>query len=81
MSVDNESAPRIPDPEVVPTMELWPDVGRLLGLGRTATYDRANDGSIPTVRLGRRFVVPTAALRRLLGLDAASAVRDLERVP
>lgn len=50
-------------------MPLWPDVGQLLGLGRSATYEAARRGAIPVLRFGRRTVVPTAALRRLLELD------------
>jgi hypothetical protein len=59
----------IPDPPDRPVMDLWPEVGQLLHLGRSATYDAARRGDIPTLRLGRRVVVPTAALRRLLALD------------
>jgi hypothetical protein len=51
-------------------MNLWPETGRILGLSRSATYDSAARGEIPTLRFGRRVVVPTAALRRLLGMDS-----------
>ena len=54
-------------------MQLWPEVGQLLGLGRAATYDAARRVDIPTIRFGRRIVVPTAALRRLLGVDAPAS--------
>ena len=50
-------------------MQLWPQVGKLLGLGRAATYEAARRGDIPTIRFGRRITVPTAALRRMLGID------------
>ncbi len=60
----------IPWPEDQPTMQLWPEVGQILGLGRAATYDAARRGDIPTIRFGRRIIVPTAALRRMLGLEA-----------
>lgn len=59
----------LPDPEEVPTLELWPTVGKALRLGRSGTYEAARRGEIPTIRFGRRVVVPTAALRRLLGLE------------
>jgi excisionase family DNA binding protein len=39
----------------------------ILGIGRSSAYDLARSGEIPTLRLGRRLVVPVAALRRLLG--------------
>ena len=60
----------IPDPLDVPTLPLWPDTGKILGLGRSAVYDAARRGEIPTLRFGARVVVPTAALRRMLQIDA-----------
>ncbi len=35
---------------------------QLLGLGRTAAYDAARRGQLPTRRLGRRLLVPVPAL-------------------
>jgi len=35
---------------------------KLLGLGRTAAYDAARRGELPTRRLGRRLLVPVPAL-------------------
>lgn len=58
----------IPDPEERPTMSIE-DAGRELGLGRSAAYEAASRGEIPTISFGRRKVVPTASLRRLLALD------------
>jgi hypothetical protein len=60
----------LPDPEVQPTVPVWPVAGRALGLGRSATYDAVARGDIPVLRWGRKIVVPTAALRRLLALDS-----------
>jgi len=60
---------RLPDPRAQPTLNLWPATGRLLGLSRQATYDAANRGDIPTIRIGRRILVPTAALARLLCIE------------
>ncbi|WP_220793063.1 helix-turn-helix domain-containing protein [Nocardioides stalactiti] len=50
-----------------PTRVLWPDTGRALGLGRSATYAAASAGEIPTIRIGRKILVPVPALLRLLG--------------
>ncbi len=60
---------RLPDPRTQPTLNLWPETGRFLGLSRQSTYDAANRGDIPTLRIGRRILVPTAALARLLCID------------
>jgi excisionase family DNA binding protein len=40
--------------------------GRILGISRGAAYKHAKDGSIPTIRLGKRLLVPKAALDKLL---------------
>lgn len=45
-----------------------PEAGRLLGIGRDAAYRAAADGTIPTLRLGRRIVVPVPKLMALLGV-------------
>lgn len=45
----------------------------LLGIGRTAAYDAARTGTIPTIRLGRRVLVPVPALLRMLGRSSGSA--------
>jgi hypothetical protein len=39
----------------------------ILGLSRQGSYDAARRGEIPTIRLGRRLLVPVIPLRRLLG--------------
>jgi excisionase family DNA binding protein len=52
------------------TLDLWPDVGRMLGLSRPSTYAAAKNGQIPTIRIGGRILVPRAALERLLDCGA-----------
>lgn len=42
------------------------EAGRILGISRGAAYTHAKDGSIPTIRLGKRLLVPKAALDKLL---------------
>jgi len=42
------------------------EVMRLLGLSRSAVYDRIADGTIPSVRIGGRLLVPRKSLERLL---------------
>lgn len=43
-----------------------PTAGRLLNLSRATAYSLCAQGIIPTIRLGRRLVVPKAALEKLL---------------
>ena len=40
--------------------------GKVLGLSRASAYVAAQTGDIPTIRIGRRLLVPKAALERLL---------------
>ncbi len=44
------------------------EAAALLGLGRSAAYEAARRGQIPTRRLGRRVVVPVPALLAWLGV-------------
>lgn len=48
--------------------------GRALGLGRTKSYQLARAGDFPCriLRVGNSYLVPTADLLTLLGLDAAA---------
>jgi excisionase family DNA binding protein len=41
-------------------------VARELGISRNTAYECARTGQIPTVRLGRRLLVPRAALESML---------------
>lgn len=43
------------------------EAGRVLGLGETAAYRAARDGTMPTLRFGGRIVVPVPKLLALLG--------------
>jgi len=49
-----------------------PEAGKLLGIGRNAVYEAARRGDIPTIKIGKRVVVPTALLKRMLGLEPAA---------
>jgi hypothetical protein len=54
------------------TVPLWPHAADLLSISRTSVYARAADGSLPTIKVGKRLLVPVPALRRMLGdTDAA----------
>jgi excisionase family DNA binding protein len=53
-------------PEEAPATVSVPAAGRVLGLGRNAAYRAAKDGSLPSIRVGGRVLVPKRALERLL---------------
>jgi excisionase family DNA binding protein len=44
------------------------EAGRILGVSRGAAYAYAKDGSIPTIRLGKRLLVPKAELEKTLNV-------------
>jgi len=46
-----------------------PDAAKLLGVSKATIHDQIAEGRLPLVKIGRRGVVPVAALRRLLAGD------------
>jgi len=65
-----------------PTIDI-PTAARLLGCGRSLAYELARRDQFPcrVLRLGRRYVVPTADLLRVLGLSADSESADQQPQP
>ena len=56
------------------------EAGRILGVSRGAAYAYAKDGSIPTIRLGKRLLVPRAALEKMLNVaHTASDAQSFKR--
>ena len=53
-------------------LNVWPDVGKALNLSKPTVYSLVNQGVIPSIRFGRRIVVPKKALDELL----SSAAKD-----
>ena len=51
------------DDRLVLTIE---EAGKLLGLGRSGTYEAAKRGDIPTLKIGSQILVPKVALLKLL---------------
>jgi excisionase family DNA binding protein len=41
-------------------------VAQLLGIGRNHAYEAAKRGEIPTIRIGKRLLVPKIAFDRML---------------
>lgn len=53
-----------------------PEAGELLSLSRSAAYRAAERGEIPTIRVGRRLIVPVPRLLRMLEADPAGEQHD-----
>lgn len=48
-----------------------PEAGAKAGLGRNASYDAAKRGDMPTIRIGKRLLVPKKKWDALLNGEAA----------
>lgn len=57
----------IPNTAPVPVAVSVETAGALLGFGRQSSYEHAKHGHFPTVRLGKRLIVPVAKLEELVG--------------
>lgn len=44
------------------------EAAEILGIARSTAYTAARSNELPTVKIGRRLVVPTASLLRMLGI-------------
>lgn len=62
----------LPDPTTRPTVTVE-EAGSYLGISRGSAYEAARNGDLPSIRVGRRLLVPTAALRRLLSIDEVAS--------
>jgi excisionase family DNA binding protein len=60
-------------PDGMPYTLTIRETARVLGLGINTCYEAARRGDIPSIRIGRRLVVPTQALRGLLDVAAKDA--------
>ena len=64
-----------PDTEITVRMTMTiTEAAQALGIGRTLAYELARTGELPTIKLGRRLVVPRWALQRLVGDESRSAL-------
>ncbi len=59
------SAERVAAAPAAPLLVAVPDAARLLGIGTTLAWDLVRAGGIPSVKLGRRVLVPRTALEHL----------------
>jgi excisionase family DNA binding protein len=55
-----------------------PEAGRLLGLSRNGSYEAAKRGEIPTIRIGRRLLVPKAPFHRMLEVAGTGTATPAE---
>ena len=52
------------------------EAGERLGLSRGLMYEAIRTGQIPSIRIGRRILIPCAALDRLLEVNETNNTRS-----
>ena len=67
------------DPTIHPTKTV-DQTALLLKIGRSTAFRAIQSGDIPSISIGRRLLVPTAALRRMLQLDDPSIRADVPKI-
>ena len=50
-------------------------VSSILGISRNSAYQGIRDGEIPSIKIGKRILVPRAAFMRLLDPQGAEAAQ------
>jgi len=48
------------------TLPVYPDTAKILGISRQAAFNGVKAGEIPSIRIGRRILVPRRQLIRML---------------
>ena len=54
------------------------EAARFLGIGRTAAYEAVRTGQIPSLRIGKRILIPIIAFENLLRDSKGNTVSDKE---
>lgn len=60
------AAPAASAPKLILTID---EAAAVLRISRQSAYEAARRGEIPTIRLGRRILVPRRALEKLIGAE------------
>jgi excisionase family DNA binding protein len=68
----------LPNHVAPPTLTVQ-EVAALLRIGRSSAYAAIRAGEIPSVRIGHRLLVPTAALLRLLEVNGSEDASPADR--
>ncbi|MGH8880457.1 MAG: hypothetical protein ACRD0P_24410 [Stackebrandtia sp.] len=76
--VDADAGPTIADVMAMPPVIDIVAAGKVLGFGRSKAYELARRRKFPcrVIHAGRTYVVPTAELLRLLGVEPRDVVTE-----
>ena len=61
-----EALMAITDEQITPQVYTVAETQRILKLGRSSLYEAIARGDIPTIRIGKRLLIPRKALERML---------------
>jgi len=60
------------DSQITPKVYTVREVQRLLNLGRSSVYEAITRGDIPTIRIGKRLLIPRVAIDQILAKAGGS---------
>ena len=69
------------DDDTRPLLLSVPEAARLLGVGKTLCWDMVYSGQLPSVRLGKRVLVPRPAIEHLAGLHLLGLTTPVQQHP
>lgn len=75
----SKAAVKVAAPKATPLTMTMDEAAAELGISRGTAYECARSGQIPTIRLGRRLLVPREALRRLGSGEVAQPKSSIAR--
>lgn len=55
------------------TIGVHPELSALLKCSRFTAYEMVRNNKIPSIKVGAHYRIPTAPLRRLLGMEGGDA--------
>jgi excisionase family DNA binding protein len=68
----NDFAQEFPMPNERQTLKIE-EAAKILGISRNTAYEAVKSGQVPIIKIGRRLLVPRAALERMLETAAPVA--------
>lgn len=66
------------DDDIQPLTLTVEQAAKVLGIGRSSAYELVHTGDIPSLRLGRRIVVPSAKVAAQLGIEPDQLARRIQ---
>lgn len=55
-------------------LDVWPEMGKRLGIGRVQAYELVHREDFPKIVLGRRILVPIAGLEKWIEAQAGGYI-------